>query len=138
MGSGAIEEDCHVRLLSNLLRRFIRQGTLRVRDAAGVVHVFGDRLPGPDVAIHLHARKLYTKLFINPELYAAEAYMDGTLTLDDGAAIHDFLMLFSVNRAALYSYGSQNLMRRIWRGLLRWHKANPISLAAAHARHHYD
>ena len=57
-----------MRLLSNLLRRFIRQGTLRVRDADGKVHVFGEHLPGPDVAIHLHDRKLYTKLFINPEL----------------------------------------------------------------------
>ncbi len=127
-----------MRLLSNLLRRFIRQGTLRVRAADGNVHVFGDRLPGPDVAIQLHDRKLYTKLFINPELYAAEAYMDGTLTLEDGAAIHDFLLLFSVNRAGLYSYGSQKLMRRVWRGLRRWHQANPIGLAAAHARHHYD
>ena len=42
-------------------------------------------LPGPDVSIRLHDRKLYTKLFINPELYAAEAYMDGTLTLENGA-----------------------------------------------------
>jgi cyclopropane-fatty-acyl-phospholipid synthase len=83
-----------VLLLSNLLRRFIRQGTLRVRDVDGKVHVFGEREPGPDVAIRLHDRKLYIKLFINPELYAAEAYMDGTLTLEDGAAIHDFLLLF--------------------------------------------
>ena len=26
----------------------------------------------------------------------------------------------------------------VWRGLRRWHQANPIGLAAAHARHHYD
>ena len=127
-----------MRLLSKLLRRFIRQGTLRVTDVKGRVHVFGDRLPGPNVGINLHDRKLYTKLFINPELYAAEAYMDGALTLDGGAAIHNFLLLFSINRAGLYSYGSQKLMRRIWRGLRRWHQANPIGLAAAHARHHYD
>jgi len=107
-----------LRLLSNLLRRFIRQGTLRVRDADGHVHIFGDTAPGPDVSIHLRDRKLYTKLFINPELYAAEAYMDGTLTLENGAAIHDFLLLFSVNRAGLYSYGSQRLMRRMWRSFL--------------------
>ena len=55
-----------MRLLSNLLGRFIRQGTLRVRDADGQVHVFGGRLPGPDVTVHLHDRKLYTRLFINP------------------------------------------------------------------------
>jgi cyclopropane-fatty-acyl-phospholipid synthase len=62
-----------MRLLSNLLGRFIRQGTLRVHDADGHVHVFGGRSPGPDVTVHLHDRKLYTKLFINPELYAADA-----------------------------------------------------------------
>jgi cyclopropane-fatty-acyl-phospholipid synthase len=127
-----------VRLLSRLLRQFIRQGTLRIRDADGKVHVFGGRSPGPEVAVRLHDRSLHTKLFLNPELYAAEAYMDGTLTLESGAQIHDFLLLFSVNRAALYSYGSQKLMRRVWRGLRRWHQANPIGLAAAHARHHYD
>ena len=121
-----------MRLLSNLLRRFIRKGKLRVRDADGKVHVFGGLLPGPDVGIHLRDRKLYTRLFINPELHTAEAYMDGTLTIEDGAKIHDFLLLFSVNRAALYSYGSQKLMRRLWRSLRRWHQANPIGLAAAH------
>jgi len=57
-----------------------------------------------------HDRKRYTELFINQELYAAEAYMDGRLTLEDGAAIHD--LLFSVNRAGLYSYSSQKVMQR--------------------------
>ena len=38
--------------LSNL-RRFIRKGKLRVRDADGKVHVFGGLPPGPDVGIHL-------------------------------------------------------------------------------------
>ncbi|MGB7260317.1 MAG: class I SAM-dependent methyltransferase, partial [Pseudolabrys sp.] len=127
-----------MRLLSNLLRRFIRLGTLRLRDAGGGVHVFGGREPGPDVAIHLHDRRLYTSLFINPELHAAEAYMDGRLTLEGGAAVHDFLLLFSLNRSGLYTYGSQKLLRRLWRGLRRWHQANPIGIAAARARHHYD
>src|SRR5258707_7692349 len=128
--------DCYVRLLSNLLQRFIRQGTLRVRDADGKIHVFGERLPGPDVAIHLHDRKLYTKLFVNPELYAAEAYVDGRLTLEDGAAIHDFLLLFSVNRAGLYSYGSQKVMRRGLRSLRRWGQANPVGARAPRAPPH--
>ena len=127
-----------MRLLSSLLRRFIRLGTLRVRDADGRVHVFGGVKPGPDVGIHIRDRKLYLKLFLNPELAAAEAYMDGTLTLEDGAQIHDFLLLFSVNRAGLYSYGSQRLMRRLWRAMRRWQQANPIGVAARQARHHYD
>jgi cyclopropane-fatty-acyl-phospholipid synthase len=127
-----------MRLLSSLLRRFIRLGTLRVRDAGGHVHVFGGIKPGPDVGIHIRDRKLYLKLFLNPELAAAEAYMDGTLTLEDGAQVHDFLLLFSVNRAGLYSYGSQRLLRRLWRAMRRWHQAIPVGISAAHARHHYD
>ena len=93
-----------MRLLSRLLRRFIRLGTLRVRDADGNVHTFGGNAPGPDVSIHLHDRKLYTRLFINPELYAAEAYMDGTLTLENGAAVHDFLRLTENNSASVSTH----------------------------------
>src|SRR5260370_6346326 len=51
--------------------------------------------------------------------------MDGRLTLEDGAAIHDFLLLFSINRAGLYSYGSQKLMRRVWRLLAPTHHSHP-------------
>lgn len=127
-----------MRLLSNLLKKFIRQGTLRVIDADGVTHLFGGTQPGPDVTARISDRRLYNKLFLNPELYAAEAYMDGTLTFENGSGIHDFLLLFSVNRSALYSYGSQRLMRRLWRGLRRWHQANPVGVAARNARHHYD
>jgi cyclopropane-fatty-acyl-phospholipid synthase len=56
--------------------------------------------------------------------------MDGRL--EDGAAIHNFLLLFSVNRAELYGYGSQKLMRRPLAS------GQSDRLAAAHARHHYD
>ncbi|HEX2511339.1 MAG TPA: class I SAM-dependent methyltransferase, partial [Xanthobacteraceae bacterium] len=127
-----------MRLLSNLLTKFIKKGSLRFYDADGKLHVFGGRQPGPTVTARLHDRALEKKLFVNPELYAAEAYMDGKLTFEEGSGVHDFLMLFSVNRSALYSYGSQKVMRKIWRALRRWHQANPIGEAAKHARHHYD
>ena len=84
-------------LLAKSLRSFIKRGTLRMIDAAGKVHVFGEG--APEVTLRLHEPSLALRLMLNPELYAAEAYMDGTLTFEDGAAIHDFLMLFSVNRA---------------------------------------
>ncbi len=77
-------------------------------------------------------------LFLNPELKAAEAYMDGGLTFEDGSGVDDLLMLFSVNRAGLGAHGSQKLLRRVWRALRRWHQANPIGTAAKQARHHYD
>ncbi len=127
-----------MRFLSGLLRKFINNGTLRLYDAGGTLHVFGGTLPGPDVTLRINRPGLESKLFLNPELNAGEAYMDGGLTLENGATIHDLLMLFSVNRAGLAGHGSQKLLRRIWRALRRWHQSNPVGVAAKNARHHYD
>jgi cyclopropane-fatty-acyl-phospholipid synthase len=127
-----------VRLLSRLLTRFVQVGTLRVTDADGGAHTFGGRVPGPEVAVRLHDRGLQRRLALNPELYAGEAYMDGTLTFEDGTSVADLMALFGANRAGLGSAGSQKLLRRFWRAARRWHQANPVGVAAARARHHYD
>lgn len=127
-----------MRLLSNLLTKFIRNGTLRLYDPAGRLHVFGGKNPGPSVTARIHDRALQWKLFVNPELYAGEAYMDGTLTFEDGSNVHDFMLLFSVNRSGLAGHGSQRALRKLWRWLRRWHQANPIGTAAKNARAHYD
>jgi cyclopropane-fatty-acyl-phospholipid synthase len=127
-----------MRLLSNLLKKFIRNGTLHLYDSAGQLYIFGGRNPGPIVSARLHDRALERKLFLNPELYAAEAYMDGTLTFEEGSTVRDFILLFSVNRSGLAAHGSQKVLRKLWRGLRRWHQANPIGTAAKNARAHYD
>ncbi|MBS7699092.1 MULTISPECIES: cyclopropane-fatty-acyl-phospholipid synthase family protein [unclassified Chelatococcus] len=125
-------------LLSNLLNKFIRNGTMHLTDANGRQQVFGGKGPGPDVHVKLHDKALHTKLFLNPELHAGEAYMDGTLTFGEGSTVYDFLYLFSINRAGLGAHQSQKLMRTLWRGLKRRQQANPAKVAAANARHHYD
>ncbi len=125
-------------LLSGLLGKFIRNGTLRIYDASGTLHVFGGVAPGPAVTVRINKRGLETSLFLNPELRAAEAYMDGGLTFEDGSGVYDLLLLFSVNRSGLKSHGSQKLLRRIWRAVRRWQQHNPVGTAAKNARHHYD
>ncbi|MDP2408982.1 MAG: cyclopropane-fatty-acyl-phospholipid synthase family protein [Pseudolabrys sp.] len=125
-------------LLAGLLEKFIKNGTLRLYDASGKLHSFGGKLPGPSVTARIHKAGLETRLFLNPELRAGEAYMDGDLTFEDGSGVADLLMLFSVNRSTLKSHGSQKLLRKLWRGLRRWHQANPVGTAAKNARHHYD
>ena len=75
---------------------------------------------------------------LNPELYAGEAYMDGSLTFEEGSDLGGLMELFSMNRASLSGHASQRLLRRLWRAARRWHQANPIAAAARHARHHYD
>jgi cyclopropane-fatty-acyl-phospholipid synthase len=127
-----------MRLLSNLLAKFIQHGTLHLTDANGGIHEFGGGGPGPAVRARLHDRALHIKLFLNPELHAAEAYMNGTLTFEDGSRVADLLLLFSINRAGLGAHASQKLVRQLWRGLKRWQQANPVRVAAANARSHYD
>ena len=127
-----------MRLLAHLLNRFIRNGSLRLIAADGSLHRFGGFGPGPTVTLRLHDPRLYTRLFLNPELHAGEAYMNGTLTFEDGCDVGDFMALFAANRSGLAAHPGQAVLRRLWRAAKRWHQANPAATAAANARHHYD
>jgi cyclopropane-fatty-acyl-phospholipid synthase len=124
-------------LLSHLLNHFIRNGQMRLVAADGSLHVFGGHGPGPTVTIRLHDPRLYTKLFLNPELHSGEAYMDGTLTFEDGSDVAAFMQLFAANRGSLGAHPVQALLRRMWRAAKRW-QLNPEAAAKANARHHYD
>ena len=123
-------------LLAKLLGAVIKRGTLRVTDAGGTTYVFGEG--SPKVTVRLHDRGLPLRIVLNPDLYTPEAFMDGTLTLENGATIHDFLYLFSLNRGTFHAQKSAQLRRRVFRALRRWHQANPVGVAASNARHHYD
>jgi cyclopropane-fatty-acyl-phospholipid synthase len=127
-----------MRLLAHLLNRFIRNGGLHLIAADGTLHRFGGLGPGPTVTLRLHDSRLYTKLFLNPELHAGEAYMNGTLTFEDGSDVGSFMELFAANRGGLATHPAQALLRRLWRSARRWHQANSATAATANARHHYD
>jgi cyclopropane-fatty-acyl-phospholipid synthase len=122
--------------LSHMLRSFVRIGTLTVIDADGGRHVFAGS-PGPSVTMRLTDRSLYRKLFLNPELHAGEAYMDGRMRFED-STLRDFLTLFSVNRLSLGNQPLQKVLRRISRGLKRFQQANPVGKAQQNVAHHYD
>jgi cyclopropane-fatty-acyl-phospholipid synthase len=122
--------------LSHMLRSFVRVGELVVIDADGRSHVFSGG-PGPRVTMRLTDRSLYRKLFLNPELHAGEAYMDGRLCFEN-STLRDFLTLFSVNRLSLGNQPLQKVLRRISRGLKRFQQANPVGKAQRNVAHHYD
>jgi len=123
--------------LSHMLSSFVKLGTLKVIDAEGRTHVFGGVKPGPSVTMQLTDPTLYRKLFMNPELNAGEAYMDGRMSFP-GSSLREFLTLFSVNRLSLGSYPLQHVLRRVSRGLKRFQQANPIGKAQQNVAHHYD
>lgn len=127
-----------MRLLSHLLSRFVEKGQLTVITADGQRHVFGSGKDGPSVTVRMHDKKLERDLFFNPELVAAEAYMDGRLSFEDGAGAFELLNLFSVNRKGLGSHPVQQALRKAWRSVRRFQQANPVGKAKENVSSHYD
>lgn len=123
-------------LLSFVLERTIHSGTLKVIDSRGRKHVFGDGSP-PICTVHLHDRRLEYSLVLNPMLRFGEAYMDGTLTIDQGT-LPEILGLFLHNFA---NFGQSrlsvaaNILERQTRKIRQY---NPIDRARRNVAHHYD
>lgn len=125
-------------ILNSLLDRLIQHGLLRVYDHTGALHLFEGAPADPVVTIRIHDKSLYTSLFLKPELSAAEAYMNGTLTFEEGSSLLDFLTLMVLNRKNMSKHPVQRVAKRIRRGLKHFNEFNPTSKARENAAHHYD
>jgi cyclopropane-fatty-acyl-phospholipid synthase len=123
-------------LASKLLRSLMTEGQLTVIDADGVNHVFAGR-PGPAVTVRLHDRALHYRLLLNPKLALGEAYMDGTLTIED-ASLYDFIDLLARNLVDFENRPSRRLVNVLDRALRITHTYNPVARAHRNVAHHYD
>jgi cyclopropane-fatty-acyl-phospholipid synthase len=126
-----------MQMLNAMLGRFIRVGQLTVIDAFGGSHVMGGAAPGPVVTIRLRDAKLHTALFLNPELKTGEAYMDGTLTIEQGT-LRDLLTLYALNRTNLRAQPIQKTMRTWIKRLRRFAPANDAARSKKNVESHYD
>ncbi len=124
-------------LLARLFRRLTRVGQLTVIDARGKAHDFGPPDGEPSVTIRLHDKALHYKLFFNPDLYTGEAYMDGTLTIEEGT-LDEFLHICCVNLASAEPTLVKRAMDRLRPLVQAITQHNPVRLARRHAAHHYD
>jgi len=123
-------------LLASALVHFIRTGRLRVIDAAGRQHVF-EGSPGPSATIRLHDRSLHWKLPLRPRLFVGEAYMDGTLTVEEGS-LYDFIEILVSNDAAQATALPMRLGQTGGRLVRFVHQYNPVPRARRNVAHHYD
>ena len=123
--------------LSHMMKAFIKKGTLHVIDADGKRHTFSGE-PGPEVTMRLTDKALYRDLVFKSEIAAAEGYMDGTMTFEDGSTLRDFLHLFSINRLSLAAYPLQKAIRNITMLTRRKQQANKVGEAQQNVAHHYD
>ena len=124
-----------MKLLNSMMAGFVKVGQLTIVDADGGEHVHG---PGgePNATIRLHDKKLYRTLFLNPELRAGEAYMDGTLTVD--GSIRDLLEVFAYNRDGLRKHPAQKVLKGWLKKIRRYHQRNKTSASRKNVQHHYD
>jgi len=123
-------------LASLLLKRVVTVGTLTVIDAHGKAHVFCGT-EEPKVTIRLHDKALHHKLLLTPKLAVGEAYMNGTLTIEEGT-LYDFLDLAGHNMARLEGHPLQATQLALGRVLRFIHTYNPIGRAQQNVAHHYD
>lgn len=125
-----------MKLLSILLKHMIKQGTLVVIDGHGRRYVFAAS-QSPSVTVHLHNRTVGHKLALNPHLSLGEAYMDGSLTVEDGD-IYNLLDLLTLNIGWQHGTRLFNIIARSQR-LFTWlAHYNPVSRSHRNVAHHYD
>jgi cyclopropane-fatty-acyl-phospholipid synthase len=127
---------CVAMLLTRLLTRVIRIGRLELVDAAGRTHIFTGS-PGPSVKARLHDKSLHWKLAVNPWLYIPEAYVDGTLTVEEGG-IYELIDLFNRNEELMARDMPLRLANRIRKLTRRIHQYNPVPRSRRNVAHHYD
>jgi cyclopropane-fatty-acyl-phospholipid synthase len=123
-------------LLSEFAKRVIKEGDLTIIDATGRRHRVGDGR-GRSAAVRLHDRSLHRRLAINPFLHLGEAYMDGTLTIEQGS-LYDFLDICAANVGHVGAHPLTRILSTLDRLLRRVHQYNPMHRAQANAAHHYD
>ncbi len=122
--------------LARFMDRAISHGDLRLIDARGKHWRFGDGAE-PRVTIRLHDRRLHRRLALNPKLYLGEAYMDGTLTIEEGD-LHGLLDIAGRNLEQLETHPLQTIGAFLGRALRYLQQHNPIGRAQRNVAHHYD
>jgi cyclopropane-fatty-acyl-phospholipid synthase len=124
--------------LSIFFNKIIKHGTLNVIYTKGKKHSYIGSIE-PEITIHIHNKALLWKLFVKPDLFAGEAYTDGSLTIDPPHDIFDFLNMFTKNMEwrpdnPFHFMGSDPYSR--FKGWLS--QINFIGKSKQNVAHHYD
>jgi cyclopropane-fatty-acyl-phospholipid synthase len=120
-------------LFTAILSSIVRQGSLRLIDAQGGARLIGDGTP-PRATVRLTKRSLDWTLALNPGLSVGEAYMDGTLIVEDGS-LYGFLDVVAKN---FNDAGKPGWMAALERLGTRLAQHNPVGKAQKNVAHHYD
>ncbi len=122
------------RLLFIFLRRYIRHGTFTVTTAAGSTDTFGDGRGSP-IAVRFTTARAQRAVLMDPELKLGEAYMDGTLVVEQGSIADVLAILLRQEPIAAPNWALPRFVRYLFR---RLQQLNLRSRARHNVAHHYD
>jgi cyclopropane-fatty-acyl-phospholipid synthase len=123
-------------LFGEFAKQVLQWGRLTIIDANSRRHDVGGQ-DGPWVTIRLHDKSLHHRLALNPYLHLGEAYMDGTLTIEQGS-FYDFMDICAANSPNAYAHPLGRALSAGQKLLRHLHQHNPIRRAQANVAHHYD
>lgn len=124
-------------LLDFLFRPLILSGDLTVIDWRGRAHHYGDGT-GPKQSFKIHSRMTALRIAFNPQLAAGEAYMDGTLTIEDGTLEGLIALVFRNIGARVMRYPLSGLTETFFNLKRRLDQFNPAKRSQKNVAHHYD
>jgi cyclopropane-fatty-acyl-phospholipid synthase len=120
------------------LNKAIRRGRMVLIESNGRITTFGESGEGPALTLRVHDRKTMRRLSTKPNLALGEAYMNGTLTIENGT-IRDVMALIFDNMADAPVDLPEQAIERPFRPLLRrLQQYNPMRRSARNVSHHYD
>jgi cyclopropane-fatty-acyl-phospholipid synthase len=122
-------------MFDRLLARGIKRGSVTLIDHRGRSQTFGRG--EPRMTMRIADPGTDWRLAVNPWLAVGEAYMDGTLTIEEGS-LYDLVDIGMGNAYDLQKVRWQGLVSGFLTLARWWHQHNPIGLARQHVAHHYD
>lgn len=128
------------RLLEGVLRRVVVNGGFKVTLSSGRTVTIGEPAPGQaPLAVRFTTAATERAILLDPELKLGEAYMDGTLVVEEGS-IADLLDLLMAQPAACNSTITVSAKLLFWARMLvrRIAQFNPRRRSRRNVAHHYD
>jgi cyclopropane-fatty-acyl-phospholipid synthase len=123
--------------VGSMLRRIFKRGTLTILSGDGSRVSFGDGT-APVAVVRVHGRMAAAKILLSPALKVGEAYMDGSLTLEEGTEAIDLLRVVCLNLE--WSPDNPNFKlaqtQRRFGGAIG--QINRLKKARENVAHHYD
>ena len=123
--------------LVSFLNNLFKDDGFELIDSNSKKYVIGNPIKEKPIVIKLLDKKLMQKLLINPDLYFGEAYMDGSLVIENGTLTEFLELAFkNIGRGNINSYGA--IIKKI-RGTFGYlTNLNKIIKSKENVAHHYD